>query len=60
MMTLQCSIEERIVIRILNMIRKKNILNRRKGALERLLKVKKPDDRQKKEIEILQKRVNIA
>lgn len=42
------------------MIRKKNVQNRRKGALERLLKVKKPNDRQKKEIEVLQKRVNIA
>ena len=42
------------------MIRKKNVQNRRKGALERLLKVKNPNDRQKKEIEVLQKRVNIA
>jgi hypothetical protein len=42
------------------MIRKKNVQNRRKGALERLLKVKEPNDRQKKEIEVLQKRVNIA
>lgn len=42
------------------MIRKKNVQNRRRGALERLLKVKEPNDRQKKEIEILQKRVNIA
>jgi len=42
------------------MIRKKNIVNRRKGALERLLKVKEPNDRQKKEIAILQKRVQIT
>ena len=42
------------------MIRKKNIVNRRKGALERLLKVKEPKDRQKKEIAILQKRVQIT
>jgi len=42
------------------MIREKNVQNRRKGALERLLKVKEPNDRQKKEIEVLQKRVNIA
>ena len=42
------------------MIRKKNIKNRRQGALDRLLKVKEPNDRQKKEIEILQKRVQIS
>jgi hypothetical protein len=40
------------------MSRKKNRQNRRKGALERLLRVKDPNDRQKAEIETLEKRVN--
>ena len=39
------------------MIRKKNLNNRRKRALERLSKVKEPNDRQKKEIAILEKSI---
>ena len=40
------------------MARKKNRDNRRRGALERLLVVKDPNERQLAEIEILQKRLN--
>jgi len=40
-----------------NAWRKKNIVGRRQGALDRLLKVKKPNDRQKAEIETLQGRI---
>ena len=40
------------------MARKKNRDNRRRGALERLLAVKDPNERQLAEIEILQKRLN--
>lgn len=40
------------------MARKKNRDNRRRGALERLLAVKSPNERQLAEIEILQKRLN--
>ena len=36
---------------------KKGIGNRRQGALDRLLKVKEPNDKQLKEIETLQKRL---
>ena len=36
---------------------KKGIANRRQGALDRLLKVKEPNERQSKEIETLQKRL---
>ena len=42
-----------------NAWRKKNITGRRQGALDRLLKVKKPNDRQKAEIETLEKRLKI-
>ena len=42
-----------------NAWRKKNIVGRRQGALDRLLKVKNPNDRQKSEIETLKKRVKI-
>ncbi len=42
------------------MIRKKNIENRRQVALNNLLKVKEPNNRQKTEIETLQKRVKIT
>tara|TARA_S200000501_G_scaffold363063_1_gene393345 strand:- start:373 stop:501 length:129 start_codon:yes stop_codon:yes gene_type:complete len=42
------------------MIRKKNIQNRRKVALDNLLKVKEPNDRQKTEIETLKKALSIA
>ena len=42
-----------------NAWRKKNIVGRRQGALDRLLKVKNPNDRQKSEIETLEKRVKI-
>lgn len=42
------------------MIKKKNIFNRRKGALERLEKVNEPNERQVKEIEVLKKRLNVA
>lgn len=39
------------------MSRKKNRTSRREGALNRLLQVANPDDRQLKEIEVLKKRV---
>jgi len=38
-------------------MRKKNITNRRRVALNNLLKVKEPNKRQLAEIEILQKRL---
>ena len=38
-------------------MKKKNLQNRRMGALERLLEEKEPDKRQQKEIEILKKRL---
>ncbi len=41
------------------MIRKKNIQNRRQVALDNLLKVKEPNDRQKKEIASLQKSLKV-
>tara|TARA_R100000008_G_scaffold77021_1_gene57219 strand:- start:113 stop:247 length:135 start_codon:yes stop_codon:yes gene_type:complete len=37
---------------------KKGVAKRRAGALDRLLKVKEPNERQSKEIEVLQKRIN--
>ena len=42
------------------MARKKNRDNRRRGALERLLKVEGPNIRQREEIAILEKRLGIA
>jgi hypothetical protein len=42
------------------MARKKNRDNRRRGALERLLAVKDPNERQQGEIAILEKRLGIA
>lgn len=42
------------------MARKKNRDNRRRGALERLLKVESPDIRQREEIVTLEKRLGIA
>lgn len=41
------------------MIRKKNLQNRRQRALDTLLKVKEPNDRQKKEIAILQQHLKL-
>ncbi len=41
------------------MIKKKNIQNRRQTALNNLLKVKEPNDRQKTEIATLQKHLKI-
>jgi len=38
-------------------MRKKNSINRRKGALERLERVKEPNKRQEREIETLKKRI---
>jgi len=40
-----------------NAWRKKNIQGRRQNALDRLLKVKNPNKRQKAEIETLEKRL---
>jgi hypothetical protein len=40
-------------------VKKKNRTARRQGALERLLKVSEPNERQQKEIETLQKRLNV-
>ena len=37
----------------------RNLRNRRKGALERLEKVKEPNKRQEKEIETLKKRLGV-
>ena len=42
------------------MARKKNRDNRRRGALERLLAVQNPNERQQSEISILEKRLGIA
>ena len=42
------------------MIRKKNIYNRRKGALERLEKIKEPTEKQLKEIETLKQRISLS
>jgi len=39
-------------------MRKKNVRNRRQGALERLRKVANPDERQLKEIAILEKKLS--
>ncbi len=41
-------------------MRKKNITNRRRVALNTLLKVKKPNERQLAEIEVLQNRTNLS
>ena len=38
-------------------MKKKNLQNRRKGALERLERVKEPNKRQEREIETLKKRI---
>jgi|TARA_B100000035_G_C20608156_1_gene382756 hypothetical protein len=38
--------------------RKKGLIERRQGALDRLLKVKEPNKRQEQEIEILKKRIH--
>jgi len=40
-------------------MKKKNLQNRRKGALERLERVKEPNKRQEKEIETLKNRINV-
>jgi hypothetical protein len=40
------------------MVHKKNVRNRRQGALERLRKVQEPNERQQKEIAVLEKRLN--
>ena len=40
-----------------NAWRKKNITTRRQNALDRLLKIKNPNKRQKAEIETLEKRI---
>jgi len=40
-------------------MKKKNLQNRQKGALERLERVKEPNKRQEKEIETLKNRINV-